>query len=126
MSFFASRMSVFLICGFLCIFVFQLKCFKGKLPLILLLILLPPLPLPLLSDCSQLTAIHATSTNTATAVAAAATTTTRLSQSRSLGFLVWCGRTRHELLLARASRSQSRYALKSSTCEQVYYYYHCF
>ena len=44
----------------------------------------------------------------------------RLSQSRSLGFLVWCGRTRHELSLARASRSQSRYALKSSTCEQVY------
>ena len=57
----------------------------------------------------------------------------RLSQSRSLGFLVWCGRTRHELSLARASRSlaraprsydrasrsQSRYALKSSTCEQV-------
>ena len=26
----------------------------------------------------------------------------RLSQSRSLGFLVWCGRTRHELSLARA------------------------
>ena len=44
----------------------------------------------------------------------------RLSQSRSLGFLVWCGRTRHELSLARASRSQSRYALKSSTCGQVY------
>ena len=33
---------------------------------------------------------------------------TRLSQSRSLGFS-----------LARASRSLSRYALKSSTCEQV-------
>ena len=51
----------------------------------------------------------------------------RLSQSRSLGFLVWCGRTRHQLSLARAPRSydrascsQSRYALKSSTCEQVY------
>ena len=37
----------------------------------------------------------------------------RLSQSRSHGFLVWCGRTR--LSLAR-----SRYALKSSTCERVY------
>ena len=44
---------------------------------------------------------------------------TRLSQSRSLGFLVWCGRTGHEqafasfrkLSLDRASRSQSRYAL---------------
>ena len=34
---------------------------------------------------------------------------TRLSQSRSHGFLV-----------PRASRSLSRYALKSSTCEQVY------
>jgi len=33
----------------------------------------------------------------------------RLSQSRSLGFLVWCGRTH-----CRATRS------KSSTCEQVY------
>ena len=56
----------------------------------------------------------------------------RLSQSRSHGFLVWCGRTRHERSLARsfalrvrrsydlASRSLSRYALKSSTCEQVY------
>ena len=52
----------------------------------------------------------------------------RLSQSRSLGFLVWCGRpgTNVELSLARASRSYgrasrslSRYALKSSTCEQV-------
>ena len=50
----------------------------------------------------------------------------RLSQSRSLGFLVWCGRTRHELSLARASRSQSRYALKSSTCEQVYTLRFCF
>ena len=29
------------------IYFFQLKCFKGKLPPILLLILLPPLPLPL-------------------------------------------------------------------------------
>ena len=28
----------------------------------------------------------------------------RLSQSRWHGFLVWCGRTRHELSLARASR----------------------
>ena len=56
----------------------------------------------------------------------------RLSQSRSHGFLVWCGRTRHELLLTRslvlrarrsynhASRSLSRYTLKRSTCEQVY------
>ena len=33
----------------------------------------------------------------------------RLSQSRSLGFLVWCGRTRHERLsLARAPRSYDR------------------
>ena len=40
----------------------------------------------------------------------------RLSQSRSLGFLVWCGRpARSRFALAR-----SRYALKSSTCEQVY------
>ena len=51
----------------------------------------------------------------------------RLSHSRSLGFLVWCGRTRSLALHAprsydRASRSQSRYALKSSTCEQVYGY----
>ena len=59
---------------------------------------------------------------------------TILSQSRSHGFLVWCGRTRHErrafarsLALRarrsydRASRSLSRYALKSSTCEQVYH-----
>ena len=46
----------------------------------------------------------------------------RLSQSRSHGFLVWCGRTRHELSLAR-----SRFALGArtialragSTCEQV-------
>ena len=28
----------------------------------------------------------------------------RLSQSRSLGFLVWCGRTRHERLLSLAAR----------------------
>ena len=39
----------------------------------------------------------------------------RLSQSRSLGFLVWCGRTQHDPAFAR-----SRFALKSSTCEQVY------
>ena len=39
------------------------------------------------------------------------TVVNRLSQSRSLGFLVWCGLVR---------RSLSRYALKSSTCEQVY------
>ena len=47
----------------------------------------------------------------------------RLSQSRSLGFLVWCGRTRHERRAFARSRSalvRSRYALKSSTCEQVY------
>ena len=47
----------------------------------------------------------------------------RLSQSRSLGFLVWCGRlslARASRSYDRASRSQSRYALKSSTCEQVY------
>ena len=37
----------------------------------------------------------------------------RLSQSRSHGFLVWCGSFRS---FARPSRS----ALKSSTCEQVY------
>ena len=46
----------------------------------------------------------------------------RLSQSCSHGFLVWCGRTRHVTnfrSLARDSRSLSRYALKSSTCEQV-------
>ena len=45
----------------------------------------------------------------------------RLSQSRSHGFLVWCGRTWHErrAFLSRASRSLSRYGLKSSTCEQV-------
>ena len=50
----------------------------------------------------------------------------RLSQSRSHGFLVWCGRTRHFRSLVRtsrsydrASRSLSRYALKSSTVEQV-------
>ena len=41
----------------------------------------------------------------------------RLSQSRSHGFLVWCGRTRRKY--DRASRSLSRYALKSSTCEQA-------
>ena len=37
----------------------------------------------------------------------------RLSQSRSLGFLVWCGRTR--LSLARASRSKARLVSKSRT-----------
>ena len=36
----------------------------------------------------------------------------RLSQSRSLGFLVWCGRTR--LSFARASRSKARLVSKSS------------
>ena len=36
----------------------------------------------------------------------------RLSQSRSLGFLVWCGRTR--LSLARTSRSKARLVSKSS------------
>ena len=36
----------------------------------------------------------------------------RLSQSRSLGFLVWCGRT--QLSLARASRSKARLVSKST------------
>ena len=43
---FACRFSQYVACF---VFFFQLKCFKGKLPPILLLILLPPLPLPLLS-----------------------------------------------------------------------------
>ena len=38
----------------------------------------------------------------------------RLAQSRSLGFLVWCGRTRHELSLARATRSKARLVSKSN------------
>ena len=43
----------------------------------------------------------------------------RLSQSRSHGFLVWCGIRRTRRKYDRASRSLSRYALKSSTCEQA-------
>ena len=42
----------------------------------------------------------------------------RLSQSRSLGFLVWCGRTRHDRTIAlraasRATRSKARLVSKS-------------
>ena len=38
------------------------------------------------------------------------TLSVRLSQSRSHGFLIWCGRTRHELSLAR-----SRFAFGART-----------